>query len=1172
MKVLDLHLLAYGPFTDRHLDLSAGEEGLHVIFGPNEAGKSSALRALRALLYGVPERTQDDFRHDRTQLRVGGRLRGVDGTELHCYRRKGRKNTLLDAADGEPLAKDRLERLLGGVDEALFTRLFGIDYEALVQGGQALLVERGREAEALFGSGLGSPVVHELLQGFEDEAQTLFAPRASKPTINATLLHLADIEKRQREVSLSARQWDEQRKAVNAATRRLEQIGAELSAAEQRHSTLQRFRRTLPGLAKRARFLEQLAALGDVAELEPDFGARREAAMALRRTASQTAIKATARRDQLRREVDAIEIAEAVINEAAAIDALRERLGGYGKAARDKPQLVAQRDSLLAQARGLLAEIGSDMPLDSVDQLRPLLGRRRRVNELGARQGALEAAARQAKAKRQEAADKLAAKQAELDGLTPPYSPGALQQAVSAAQRSGDLDSAIEAARTTLARHQQTCAAALAALSLWTGSIEDLLKAPLPRTETLQRFAQAFHDNAEQARRLQDGMAETELEQQRSDEVLRTLDAAGMVPTETALDEAREHRDNGWRLLRRQWLAGEDVSAQARAYAADMPLADAFEAHVVNADELADRLRREAQRVHDHAAAAARRESCRQRLARLSADLEANHEQRQELERAWQESWIPCDIAPLPPREMQGWMVDAARLREQAKQGIELQAKLDALLASRDRLCSALLEALTAIDAADAAPQLRGELEPLLDHALSRLRSIEDEHRRRGALANAITELDANLRQLERDAHLAEAAFDAWRGEWGTLMDELGQQASASPLEVSDYVDAIDKALKWSDEARALQIRIDGIDAEAREFEHDVRALVIRLAPDLAERPVDQAILQLAQHLADQRAAKSRSDERDNQADQADDELREAEVDIRAADEELAELCRQAACTGVDELQAAEERAREYRELTRQIEEVESELIEGGDGLGLAALEAEVAALDRDSVRAELDELERRIEQELRPEWEAQHAVVLETKREFENMAGGDAASALAEEAQQAVSALRGQAERYTHLKLAARLLRDEIEAFRRTHRDPILTRASTYFAQLTCGSLAAIETDFDDADQPVLVGVRPGGERLRVEAMSTGTRDQLYLALRLATLDHYVTTAGPLPFIVDDILIQFDDQRAEATLAALADFSARTQVILFTHHGRVAEQAAKLKDAAARVFVHELA
>ncbi len=61
------------------------------------------------------------------------------------------------------------------------------------------------------------------------------------------------------------------------------------------------------------------------------------------------------------------------------------------------------------------------------------------------------------------------------------------------------------------------------------------------------------------------------------------------------------------------------------------------------------------------------------------------------------------------------------------------------------------------------------------------------------------------------------------------------------------------------------------------------------------------------------------------------------------------------------------------------------------------------------------------------------------------------------------------------------------------------------------------------------------------------------------------------LALIVNDILIQFDDERARATLAALADFSARTQVILFTHPRRVVEQALTLERAAERVFVHEL-
>ena len=63
MKILKLNLTAFGPFTDAQLDLSKGNQGLHVIYGPNEAGKSSSLRAITDLLYGIPARTPDNFIH-----------------------------------------------------------------------------------------------------------------------------------------------------------------------------------------------------------------------------------------------------------------------------------------------------------------------------------------------------------------------------------------------------------------------------------------------------------------------------------------------------------------------------------------------------------------------------------------------------------------------------------------------------------------------------------------------------------------------------------------------------------------------------------------------------------------------------------------------------------------------------------------------------------------------------------------------------------------------------------------------------------------------------------------------------------------------------------------------------------------------------------------------------
>lgn len=102
MKINRLELKAFGLFTNQVLEFQSQNPGLHIIFGPNEAGKSSSLRALKAWLYGFPERTTDNFRHSNDQLLIGGCLQGRDGEELSFFRRKKRKADLLDAA-GNPL-------------------------------------------------------------------------------------------------------------------------------------------------------------------------------------------------------------------------------------------------------------------------------------------------------------------------------------------------------------------------------------------------------------------------------------------------------------------------------------------------------------------------------------------------------------------------------------------------------------------------------------------------------------------------------------------------------------------------------------------------------------------------------------------------------------------------------------------------------------------------------------------------------------------------------------------------------------------------------------------------------------------------------------------------------------------------------------------------------------
>jgi uncharacterized protein YhaN len=180
------------------------------------------------------------------------------------------------------------------------------------------------------------------------------------------------------------------------------------------------------------------------------------------------------------------------------------------------------------------------------------------------------------------------------------------------------------------------------------------------------------------------------------------------------------------------------------------------------------------------------------------------------------------------------------------------------------------------------------------------------------------------------------------------------------------------------------------------------------------------------------------------------------------------------------------------------------------------------------------------------------------------------AAAEAAEEAQCLLARLESEARQYARLRLAAAVLREGIDRYRQKNQGPVLERAKGLFRQLTLGSFDGLRIDFDEHGEQILAGVRCGGQTVLPHGMSDGTCDQLYLALRLASLETWLEHNRPMPFIVDDILPRFDDQRAEATLKVLAELSRATQVIFFTHHAHLVALAEKCIGAE-ELFIHRL-
>jgi uncharacterized protein YhaN len=173
-------------------------------------------------------------------------------------------------------------------------------------------------------------------------------------------------------------------------------------------------------------------------------------------------------------------------------------------------------------------------------------------------------------------------------------------------------------------------------------------------------------------------------------------------------------------------------------------------------------------------------------------------------------------------------------------------------------------------------------------------------------------------------------------------------------------------------------------------------------------------------------------------------------------------------------------------------------------------------------------------------------------------------------EVQRHLAEARAGLERWVRLTLASRLLRRQIERYRERHQGPVLERANRLFSTLTGSRYVGLRSDVDSLDRPRLRCVRSDGRRIDVAGLSEGARDQLYLALRLATLEHYAAEHESLPLVLDDVLVTFDDERARAALLALAESARQIQVLLFTHEASVVALA---RDTLGenRVAIHEL-
>lgn len=1128
--------------------------GLNLVFGPNEAGKSTALRAIEATLFHLGTEELKPLVSPRSPTQFEARVvlerDDAGGVESIAWRRTGKQ---LQTDEGAPLPPE--------IQHAWLWETTRVDFRSVY----ALGGERLRDRHGLLGKGntLGR-ILTEMAAGgrdiatvharFQADLERHYTPRArTKPLLAGALGDVRAATDRMREADVARGHKAYAQAETNARLARelVTQTDATLADRRAALRDLDRLLFAPGGLAEidalEARTRE-LAALGPVpdaawasvtralrdrgagveVELANAERAVADAARALEGLAPSTAVLA------LEDRIGAVIAARAAQVEAPARHA-RSTAHLRACATRLETSLVDMGlTTRSADAEGP-ADLGRFVP---PEHTRLALGKAyEALKDAEDTERQLRKAAAEARTRADEERTTLAALGATVEvgplralrtETGEPPSPQARQRrGVALAERAREL--AATAARLGFAAD---------------GALDEHRRLRLPAEEPLRALSARYEASTHELR-----LAETAVRETRASLETTTRDLAEReraLPTtavDADLEAARATRDEAWRAVRVADAAAESAGRRAE-------LLLVYEARTRALDATVDAMLRHADAVA-HLAELRRTLDAKRREATLREEaLSRARTAQAAILSEWDALWSPLTAARfVAPRidqttfardhahflkELDGFLLDEASFAGEAHAQEEARAKLRRALAGAgidapaDATFGALLARLDdriadgqAHNAAVAAARA------LVEKASTEAQRIEDR-------------LEAGARKAAQ----ARAAFEA-------TLAELALPESAR--------DDHEKVRRWIAEGRSLVGQLRELheaeralaeESVARAERDEQRAEVLSLlaaqgvvidpaSPPLSQTDALATALQRARETrvleqAYQRAETAREARLRDARDWArawDDHLRSGGLPpLRPADEDL-ERC----------LERSDALAMAARDLARQRGQLEAQANEP-----IASLRARLGSRSKD----DLELAQHALGTELKALEERRNALqraALEAESAFRALGTLGDHDTLRQDHEAALSVLAEELGETLTLKGAHLLLTKLSEDLAHTnHRAALLARASAYLHRLTGGAFHTVHADDEDA---TLTVVRAGDdETLGVDALSEGTRDQVFLALRLAVA-HGQLADKRLPFVLDDVLVHFDDVRAAAALAALADLAAHTQIILFTHH-----------------------
>lgn len=1132
MRFHRLDLIKYGKFSDRSIGFPEAKQDFHLIVGPNEAGKSTLRSAIVDLLFGIPTRSVLSFVHPLNELRLGAHIGNASGA-LEFHRAKAQKQTLRSPLDAV-LPESALIPFLGRADRNFFDLMFGLDHPRLVSGGNSILNAENDVGQILFQSAAGVAGLGKIRDALAAEADKLWAPR--KAGVRAYYVAADQLETATsalKEATVRTKVWVEVNSRVEALQEALTIERERHRQLHNRRSSLERIRRLSPFLTAIREHESELAELGEVITLPGDAATILSTAERNLAIAGQHLKLRQDEVEKILEALDKIHVDEALLGMAediSALDNLRLQYSAYPRdIERRKNEIAALWQDVcdLSAQLGWIAESAS-----AVAQRLPKLLVQRELRQLVRDHGAVIQGLRSAEKAESNKLSEVASLSKQLASIESCEIKPALRAALAEAKSFGDSETTRQKQLSALTKAKSTVDGLLQKLQPWQKPLSELSAMQPPEPEKIAHLLQqrlaVIADRKAELVRLKNQQAEID----RIELAIAQFQALHHPTTDEAVLQTRQERDAAWLAIK----SGENALQQG---------AQQFEEKMIHADTVADRRLDDVEEATELQSLLHQLEREKHKLSVIESRYSDLDKEIMLFDDNWAEQATNLNLPGMPLEDIGGWFIKREKVLAAVAVYQDAQDEFDAtarmVLEVQSRLMNALRESGLQVSETDRLAVLSAQAENFIHE-------INGANERRNTLSAQLLTAESLATTLKQATDDARSNQSRWTEAWAHTLAKAGLSADSDPGTVEGALELIGGIAEKLEKMRQIQVeRIDTMNADLKGFSADADRLARLMAPELDARSASEIALELANRLTLARQSYLERERLQDSLREAKSQMLKANESIQTATASLTPLMATAGVNTTVLLAEAIARSDQQRRLNTGLAEAGAALLNGGDGLTRLQIEAEIDAADLLRLVSDLaqinDELADTVQRQTEFSAELANAV-----RILSDIGGSDAAALAEAQRQEAIAKMADVAERYVKVVTAERLLRWSIDRYREEKQGPLLFRAGLIFSTLTSGSFRKLLVDFE-REPMVLEGLRSDGKLVGISGLSDGTRDQLYLALRLAALEMHLEQTLPLPFIADDLFINYDDGRSKAGFEALRSLSEQTQVIFLSHH-----------------------